>query len=115
MAGRPKGSLNKRSVEFDRLYKRYSRQHKFCPVEFLFQVAANQLQDVDEDGNAIPVDLRVRSKAATDLLSYRFSKKTAHELDVATSGPVQLVFDMNNANQFDLPTEAAADSATLAH
>ena len=111
--GRPKGSKNKRTAEFQDRYDALQRKYKFDPVEFLFLCAANQLPaDLDADGNPLPAEclpVTFRAQCAKELLPYRFQKRRETEHKSSDGTPIQLVWQLDGASDFQLPATAAAD------
>ena len=117
---RPRGSKNKKTQagldQYDLLSKRYG----VSPMEFLFQILSDTLPIIENaKGELISTHptLEMMADAAKNLIPYKHPKLSSTDVNAGkgAGGPIQLVIDMTNAGDFELPAEAATDSVTPTH
>ena len=117
---RPLGAKNKKTQEGMDQYDLYASKYGVSPMEFLFQILSDTLPAVENaKGELISTHptLEMMADAAKNLIPYKHPKLSSTDVNAGkgAGGPIQLVIDMTNAGDFQLPTEAAADSTTPTH
>jgi hypothetical protein len=103
--GRPKGSKNKHTADFDKAYQKYAVEYGIDPVEFLFRVMSGADKS-EEWGTA-------RLHAAIQLLNRKVPTLRSIEANVKTEEQKQLVivWDDDKDNN-SLQSEAVPEGLT---
>jgi hypothetical protein len=103
--GRPKGSKNKFTEDFDKAYQKYSRAYGIDPVEFLFRVMSGA--DKSEDWGT------TRLTAAVQLVNRKVPVLKSIDANVKSEESKQLVIVWEDEeNHSTVQTEAVSEGLT---
>lgn len=116
--GRPLGSPNKKSAESLKQLGDLAAEYKSNPARQLMAFAAGKaIMVTNSKGEKISVfpTLEQILDASSKLMPYLYARKSETALTGAGGESIEFKMDMGNAGEFNLPTEADADSATPTH
>lgn len=115
---RLKGSKNKRNAAAILELNGLAEEFQTNPARTLYAVSSGQpVMVTNAKGESISIfpSMDQQLDACRQLMPYFYSRKTETSVNAGEGGLIQLVVDMKNAGEFDLPTEATADSSTPTH
>jgi hypothetical protein len=115
---RTRGAKNKRNAAAILELNGLAEEFQTNPARTLYAVSSGKaVACTNSKGEEVSVfpTMDQQLDACRQLMPYFYSRKTETSVNAGGDGLIQLVVDMKNEGEFELPTEAAADSSTPTH